>query len=91
VGKVTTLPDKKAVRKVREDDTLTSFEHSVDLMKKTGVKQGKREEIRTWFHESNILTYMHWGENAQVMWDKNWRKFYFKDIEIAIQFKLRFG
>jgi hypothetical protein len=89
MGKVNSLPDKKLIRDSREKANRTLFEHEVDLKSRTNVNS--REAIRNWFHANNILTYPHWGENAQVLWSKDWRKYYFKDQEIAVQFALRFG
>lgn len=81
---------KKSLRRQGFSDMIKDFDHRVDLGARTATKEGRREEIRSWFKESFIRVHAECGEIADVIWDKDWRKFYFKNDEHSVMFKLRF-
>ena len=80
---------KKALIRNSFNRTIKDFPHMVDLGNRTYVVN--RVEIREWLMKQSIRTYKTFGEPADVIWDKAWRKFYFKKYEHYVMFKLIFG
>jgi hypothetical protein len=81
---------RKSLRKEGFSGAVVEFPYIVDLGTRTSVSSGLREEIREWLKKSAIRAHAETGEISDVIWDKNWRKFYFKNQEHTVQFKLRF-
>lgn len=81
---------RKLYRKEGFIEMVNDFPICVDIGSRTPTTDGKREEIRTWFKDNFIRIHRVMGEDSDVIWDKNWRKFYFKKEEYSVLFKLRF-
>lgn len=81
---------RKMYRKEGFIQMVKDFPMCVDLGAKTQTTEGKREEIRSWFKDNFIRVHRVMGEDSDVIWDKNWRRFYFKKDEYSVMFKLRF-
>jgi len=85
---VTARPNIQVERAAREAKQLAAFEHVVDFRHRANID--KRNEIRAWLTEMGIKPFSHWGENGDVVWDRAWRKFYFKHVGHSVQFSLKF-
>lgn len=81
---------RKALRKQGFIEWIQDYPFVVDMKTSTKVKDGDREEIRGWFKSNVIRTHKTYGENSDVIWDKEWRRFYFKTESHLVLFKLRF-
>ena len=81
---------RNSLRRQGFSDMVKGFDHRVDLSIRTATKEGRREEIRSWFKECFIRVHAESGETSDVIWDKDWRKFYFKNEEQSVMFKMRF-
>lgn len=78
---------KTADKRRTFSEIANAYPHNVKL-KKGRIADGYRSNLRTWFKDNNIRIYSVSGDTADVVWDKTWTTFYFKQPGHATLFSL---
>jgi hypothetical protein len=88
--------EQKKERKIARKRAFTKAieEHypiKVDLITPGTLASGRREAVRNWIKIRNYVAFDVSGYKADIIWDKNWRYFYFNDQSKAVDFVLNFS
>lgn len=88
--------DQKKERKLARKQSFAKvveeyYPIKVDLKTPGTIQSGRREAVRRWLKSRNYTAFDVSGHQADVIWDKNWRFFYFNDNAKSVDFVLNFS